>query len=72
MIHETAVIHPRARLGEGVRVGPYAVIGEDVEVGDGTEIGPHVLTSALTAADAAQADGAGRPEKAQVPETQSR
>lgn len=42
-IHETAVVDPTARLGEGVHVGPYAVIGEDVEIGDDTTIGPHVV-----------------------------
>lgn len=42
-IHETAVVDPGARLGEGVRVGPYAVIGEDVEIGAGTTIGPHAV-----------------------------
>ena len=42
-VHETAVIDPGARLGEAVRVGPYAVIGGDVEIGAGTTIGPHVV-----------------------------
>ncbi|MFQ5349866.1 MAG: acyl-ACP--UDP-N-acetylglucosamine O-acyltransferase [Thermoanaerobaculia bacterium] len=42
-IHATAVIDPEARLGEGVRVGPYAVIGGDVEIGAGTTIGPHAV-----------------------------
>ena len=42
-IHETAVIDPGSRLGEGVRVGPYAVIAADVEIGAGTTIGPHAV-----------------------------
>ena len=42
-IHETAVVDPGARLGEGVRIGPYAVIAADVEIGGGTTIGPHVV-----------------------------
>lgn len=42
-IHETAVVARGARLGEGVRVGPYAVIADDVEIGDGSEIGPHAV-----------------------------
>ncbi len=42
-IHPTAVVHPHARLDEGVEVGPYAVIGADVTVGAGTVIGPHVV-----------------------------
>jgi len=43
LIHDTAIISPRAVLGNNVSVGPFAVIGPDVEVGDDTEIGPHVL-----------------------------
>lgn len=41
LIHPTAVIDPRARLGAGVRVGAFAVIGAEVEIGDGSRIGPH-------------------------------
>lgn len=41
-IHETAIVHPLAKLGRDVEVGPYSVIGEDVVVGDGTRIGSHV------------------------------
>ena len=32
-IHETAVVHPSARVAAGAHVGPYVVIGEDVEIG---------------------------------------
>lgn len=40
-VHPSAVVEPGARLGDGVRVGPFCWIGSDVEVGDGTEFGPH-------------------------------
>lgn len=43
LIHPAAVVHPGARLGEGVRVGPFAVIDEDVEIGAGCRIGPHAV-----------------------------
>ena len=43
MIHPTAVIDPKAELGEGVEVGPYTVIGRGVIIGEGTTIGPHVV-----------------------------
>jgi UDP-N-acetylglucosamine acyltransferase len=43
MIHSTAVIHPTARLGENVRVGPYVIIDEGVELGPECEIGPYVF-----------------------------
>lgn len=43
MIHSTALIDPRAELGTGVTVAPYAVIGPEVRIGDATEIGAHVV-----------------------------
>jgi UDP-N-acetylglucosamine acyltransferase len=42
-LHPTAVVHPRAQLDTGVRVGPYAVIGEDVHLGAATDVGPHAV-----------------------------
>ncbi|MBZ5536026.1 MAG: acyl-ACP--UDP-N-acetylglucosamine O-acyltransferase [Acidobacteriia bacterium] len=42
LIHPTAVIHRKAKLGKGVAVGPYSTIGENVSIGDFTEIGAHV------------------------------
>ena len=48
MIHSSAIIHPGARLGAGVSVGPYSIIGEHVEIGDNTRIGPHVVISGHT------------------------
>jgi len=32
-VHPTAVIDPRATLGDGVRIGPFVVIGRDVQIG---------------------------------------
>ncbi|HMW16440.1 MAG TPA: acyl-ACP--UDP-N-acetylglucosamine O-acyltransferase [Accumulibacter sp.] len=48
MIHPTAIIHPGARLGNKVSVGPYSIIGEFVEIGDNTVIGPHVVITGRT------------------------
>ena len=42
-IHPTAIVHPGARLGEGVTVGAYSIIEDNVTVGAGTKIGPHVV-----------------------------
>ena len=42
-IHQTAVIDPSARIGEGTSIGPYAVIGPAVEIGARCDIGPHVV-----------------------------
>jgi len=47
-IHETAVVHPGARIGKDVVIGPYAVINENVLIGDGTQIGPHVVIDGWT------------------------
>ena len=41
MIHDTAVIDPKAKLASDVRVGAYAVIGPDVEICGGSQIGDH-------------------------------
>ena len=47
-LHPTAIIHPKAKLGEGVSVGPYSVVGEHVTVGDGTAIGAHCVIDGRT------------------------
>jgi UDP-N-acetylglucosamine acyltransferase len=41
-IHETAIVHPEAILGEDVEVGPYSIIEDEVKIGNRTEIGPYV------------------------------
>lgn len=43
MIHSTAIIDPKAKLGNNVSVGPYSIIGPDVEIGDDCVIAPHVV-----------------------------
>ncbi|MCC6642668.1 MAG: acyl-ACP--UDP-N-acetylglucosamine O-acyltransferase [Deltaproteobacteria bacterium] len=47
-VHAAALVDPRARLGEGVRVGPWSIVGPDVTLGDGVEIGPHVVVTGKT------------------------
>lgn len=47
-IHASAIVHPRAQLGDDVTVGPYSVIGADVVIGDGTWIGAHVVIDGRT------------------------
>ncbi|MGY8693763.1 MAG: acyl-ACP--UDP-N-acetylglucosamine O-acyltransferase [Verrucomicrobiia bacterium] len=37
-IHPTAIVDPRAELGDGVSVGPLSVIGADVKIGSNTKI----------------------------------
>jgi UDP-N-acetylglucosamine acyltransferase len=48
MIHESAIVHPSAKLAADVQVGPYTVIGEFVEIGAGTTVGAHAVISGHT------------------------
>ncbi len=43
MIHPTAIIDPKAEIGEGVDVGPYSVIEKGVVIDQDTKIEPHVI-----------------------------
>ena len=43
MIHPTAIIDPKAEIGEGVEIGPYSLIERDVSISEGTKVGPHVI-----------------------------
>lgn len=42
-IQKTAIVSPKAKLGNDVKVDAYAIIHDDVEIGDGTFIGPHAV-----------------------------
>jgi len=48
MIHPTAVIHPQAKLGANVTVGPCAVIEAGVTLGDDCVVGPQVCLLGAT------------------------
>jgi UDP-3-O-[3-hydroxymyristoyl] glucosamine N-acyltransferase len=41
--HPTAIVHPSARIGADVLLGPYCVIGANAVIGDGCCIGSHVV-----------------------------
>ena len=43
MIDPRAAIDPKAKIADGVTVGPFSVIGPDVEIGEGSWIGPNVV-----------------------------
>ena len=47
-VHPTAVVHPGAELGQGVRVDAYAVIGPGVRVGDRTVVKHHATIDGNT------------------------
>jgi UDP-N-acetylglucosamine acyltransferase len=42
-IHPTAIISPKAELGNNIDVGPYSVIGEDVILHDDVRVGSHCV-----------------------------
>jgi len=37
-VHPTAIVHPKAKLGKNVSIGPHVVIREKAEIGDGCVI----------------------------------
>ncbi len=47
-IHPTALVDPRARLEEGVWIGPFCLVEGDVEIGAGTILESHVAVKSGT------------------------
>ena len=47
-VHETASVHPKARLGEGTTVGPYASIGPHVVIGRDCRVGASCVIEGWT------------------------
>ena len=47
-IDRTALVDPRAKVGEGVEIGPFTIVGPDVVIGDGTRIGANCLICGWT------------------------
>ena len=48
MIHSSAIVDQKARIGSQVHIGAFSIIGPDVEIGDDTWIGPHVVINGPT------------------------
>ena len=42
MIHQTAIIDPKAKLHSSVKIGPYSIVGPNVEIDENTEVQSHV------------------------------
>jgi UDP-N-acetylglucosamine acyltransferase len=47
-VHSSAVVHPSARLGDDVTIGPHAVIEDDVVIGARCEIRSHATLKRFT------------------------
>lgn len=48
LIHETAIVHPKAQLDEDVEIGPFCTVGEHVCIGSGTKLISHVVVDGYT------------------------
>jgi UDP-N-acetylglucosamine acyltransferase len=48
MIHPTAIISSKARLGRDCHVGPYSIIGDEVTLGDSVRVESHCVVEGLT------------------------
>jgi len=47
-IHPSAIVDPKAELGDKVQVGPFAVIGPNVKIGEGCSVGSHTVIEGHT------------------------
>lgn len=48
MIHHTAIVSSKAKIGNNVEIGAYSIIGDDVEIEDNVEIMSHVCVNGCT------------------------
>lgn len=46
--HALAVVHPDAKLGRDVEIGPFCVVGAHVKIGDGTRLLSNVIVNGHT------------------------
>ena len=47
-IHPSAIVEPGARLGAGVRIGPFCHVASEVALGDGVQLISHVSLAGVT------------------------
>jgi UDP-N-acetylglucosamine acyltransferase len=47
-VHPTAIVADGARLGNGVRIGPYSIVGPNVTLGDDVELVSHAVVEGNT------------------------
>jgi UDP-N-acetylglucosamine acyltransferase len=48
MIHPTAIVHPKAKVGAGCEIGPYCIVGEHVTLGAKCKLHSHVVIDGHT------------------------
>jgi UDP-N-acetylglucosamine acyltransferase len=47
-IHETAIVHPDASIGDGCYIGPFSTVGADVVLGGNVRLESHVVVDGDT------------------------
>ncbi len=47
-IHSTAIVDPKAALGNNVEIGPFSIVGADVQLGDNVRLQSHVVIEGHT------------------------
>ena len=47
-VHSSAIVSPKARLGNGVKIGPFCIVGDDVVLHDNVELVSHVALEGHT------------------------
>ncbi len=47
-VHATAIVEAGARLGDGVRIGPFCHVGKDAVLGDSVELVSHAVVAGRT------------------------
>jgi UDP-N-acetylglucosamine acyltransferase len=48
VIHPTAIVADGAKLGDGVKIGPYSIVGSNVVLGDNVELVSHAVVEGNT------------------------
>ena len=47
-IHPTALVDPKAQLGENVTIGAFSIVGPNVRIDEGTTVGAHCVIEGHT------------------------
>ena len=47
-VHPSAVVSPRARIGNDCFIGPFSIVGDEVELKDGVRLESHVVVDGRT------------------------
>ena len=48
MIHKSAIVSSKAKIGKSVKIGAFCVVGDQVIIGDGTELKSHIVLDGIT------------------------